>query len=285
MTAGLAQSAARAVATDDLDLVHASKNGDIAAFEQLVKRYDRKLLRIAQHVTHNREDPQDAVQEAFLKAFQNLSRFREDAQFSTRLFRITVNQSLMKLRKQRAIREVSLDEDFLADGDMLPMEATDWSPNPEQLYSASELRQILIKALRELRPILRTAFVLQDIEGLSTAQTAEVLNLSYAAAKARLWRARLRLRQRLTWYFSKKRESRPVRLSPGSASARTAILERSRTELTICPALQKESQPSSERVVHSISQPRPVIVSSHHCSPNNRGHETYGTLANMHNSD
>ena len=70
-------------ANADLDLVHASKNGDIAAFEQLVNRYDRKLLRIAQQVTHNREDAQDAVQEAFLKAFQNLGQFREESQFST----------------------------------------------------------------------------------------------------------------------------------------------------------------------------------------------------------
>ncbi len=101
MTADSAQFAAMAVATDDLDLVHASKNGDVAAFEQLVKRYDRKLFRIAQHVTHNREDSEDVVQEAFLKAFQNLGEFREDSKFSTWLIRITLNQSLMKLRKQR----------------------------------------------------------------------------------------------------------------------------------------------------------------------------------------
>src|SRR6202795_2906027 len=125
MTVDSAEFAVTAVASDDLDLVHASKNGDVAAFEQLVKRYDRKLLRIAQSVTHNREDSQDAVQEAFLKAFQNLDQFREDAQFSTWLIRITLNQSLMKLRKQRAARVVSLDEDFQADGDILPMEVTD----------------------------------------------------------------------------------------------------------------------------------------------------------------
>ena len=193
------------MASDDLDLVHASKNGDVAAFEQLVKRYDRKLLRIAQSVTHNREDSQDAVQEAFLKAFQNLGEFREDSQFSTWLIRITVNQSLMKLRKQRAIREVSLDEDFQAEGDVLPMEVADWAPNPEQLYWASELRDILVKTLEELRPILRTVFVLRDIEGLSTDQTAEVLNLSHAAVKARLWRVRLQLRERLNKYFGKQR--------------------------------------------------------------------------------
>src|SRR6202162_3558048 len=101
MTPDSTQFAVTAVASGDLGLVHACKNGDVAAFEQLVKRYDRKLLRIAQHVTHNREDAQDAVQEAFLKAFQNLGKFREDSQFSTWLIRITVNQSLMKLRKQR----------------------------------------------------------------------------------------------------------------------------------------------------------------------------------------
>src|SRR5439155_6809023 len=104
MTADLTQFAVRAVESDDLDLVHATQNGDVTAFEQLVKRYDRKLLRIAQHVTHNREDSQDAVQEAFLKAFQHLHEFRQDSQLSTWLIRITVNQSLMKLRKQRAIR-------------------------------------------------------------------------------------------------------------------------------------------------------------------------------------
>ena len=104
MAANSTQFEVRAVATDDLDLVHASKNGDVAAFEQLVKRHGRKLLRISQNVTRNREDSEDAVQEALLKAFQNLAEFREDSQFSTWLIRITVNQSLMKLRKQRAIK-------------------------------------------------------------------------------------------------------------------------------------------------------------------------------------
>jgi RNA polymerase sigma-70 factor (ECF subfamily) len=126
MTIDSAEFAMTALASDDLDLVHASKDGDVAAFEQLVKRYDRKLLRIAQSITHYREDSQDAVQEAFLKAYQNLSAFREDSKFSTWLIRITLNQSLTKLRKQRATREASLDEDFQADGDVLPKEVTDW---------------------------------------------------------------------------------------------------------------------------------------------------------------
>ncbi len=219
MTADSAQFAARTVASDDLDLVHATKDGDVAAFEQLVKRYGRKLLRIAQCVTHNREDSQDAVQEAFLKAYQNMAEFREDSQFSTWLIRITLNQSLMKLRKQRAVREVSLDEGFQADEDILPIELTDWAPDPEQLYRASELRNILIKALKELRPVLRAVFVLRDIEGLSTTQTAEVLNLSHTAVKARLWRGRLQLRERLNRYFSKETESARVELSPAGNTA------------------------------------------------------------------
>jgi RNA polymerase sigma-70 factor, ECF subfamily len=207
MTRDSAEFAVTAVASDDLDLVHASKNGDVAAFEQLVKRYDRKLLRIAQSVTNNREDSQDAVQEAFLKAFQNLGDFREESKFSTWLIRITLNQSVMKLRKQRSTREVSLDEDFQADADKLPMEVTDWAPNPEQLYRTSELRDILIRTLRELPPILRTVFVLRDIEGLTIDQTAEVLNVSHTAVKARLLRARLQLRERLNNYFGEQTES------------------------------------------------------------------------------
>jgi RNA polymerase sigma-70 factor, ECF subfamily len=213
MTAHSGQLAVREAGSDDLDLVHASKNGDVAAFERLVKRYDRKLLRIAQSVTHNTEDAQDAVQDAFLKAFRHLSQFREESKFSTWLFRITVNQSLTKLRKQRAIREVSRDEDFRADVD-LPMEVIDWAPNPEQLYWASELRDILINALRALPPTLRTVFVLRDIEGLSTDETAEVLNLSQTAVKARLWRVRLQLRERLNKYFGKQRESARTEFVP-----------------------------------------------------------------------
>src|SRR5579862_9765051 len=103
-------NSAQIAASNDLDLVHASKKGDAAAFEQLVKRYDRRLLRISQTVTRNKEDSEDAVQEALLKAFQNLADFREGSQLSTWLIRITVNQSLIKLRKQRSHKEVSLHE-------------------------------------------------------------------------------------------------------------------------------------------------------------------------------
>jgi RNA polymerase sigma-70 factor (ECF subfamily) len=214
MTVDSAQFDERAVAGGDLDLVHASKNGGVGAFEQLVKRYDRKLLRIAQSVTRNREDSQDAVQETFLKAFQKLAEFREDSEFSTWLIRITVNQSLMKRRKRRTIRENSADEDFQADGHVLPLEVPDRAPNPEQFCWASELRDIFIKTLDELRPILRTVFILRDVEGLTIDQTAEVLSVSQAAVKARLWRVRLELRERLNKYFSERTDSPRGRVLP-----------------------------------------------------------------------
>jgi len=214
MNANLSQLIVKAVVRDDLDLVHATQGGDLAAFEELVERYDRKLLRIAEHITHNREDSQDAVQEAFLKAFQHVGDFREDSQFSTWLISITVNQALMKLRKRRTTKEVSLDEDLQSDGDLLPREFADWAPNPEELYRASELRDILIKTLKELRPALRTVFVLRDIEGLSIGRTAEVLDLSSSAVKARLWRARLQLRELLNEYFRKHEERARVPVRP-----------------------------------------------------------------------
>jgi len=200
--------------SDDLALVHASRSGDVAAFEELVKRYDRKLLRIAQHLTHNREDAQDVVQESFLKAFQHLGQFRENSKFSTWLIRITLNQSLMKLRRQRVTREVSFDNDFQSGEYSLPVDVADWAPNPEELYRAGELREILRRTLQELGPGLRVVFVLRDIERLSLEQTAEALNLSVSAVKARSWRARLQLRERLSAYFKTPENLRASSLDP-----------------------------------------------------------------------
>ena len=211
------------VAGNDLDLVHASKNGDVTAFEQLARRYGRRLFRISQTVLHNREDSEDAVQEALLKAFQHLADFREDSQFSTWLIRITVNQSLMKLRKQRTHKELSLDETFDADEGALPLDVPDRAPNPEQLCWASELRDILVRTVEELRPILRTVFVLRDLEGLSIQQTAQQLNLSQEAVKARHWRVRLHLRKRLNRYFEQQSTLPPEELAPTSRMTKKII--------------------------------------------------------------
>ena len=182
----------------------ASKAGDIAAFEELVTRYDRKLLRIAQNITHNFDDAQEVVQETFLKAFQKLGDFRGDSKFSTWIFRIVVNQSLMGLRKQRTKQRAGTEFSINAEEEgKLPIDLSDWRPNPEELYKTSELRDLLASALQELRPGLRVVFVLHDIEGHSLQETAEALSLSLAAVKTRSLRARLQLRERLSTHFRK----------------------------------------------------------------------------------
>jgi RNA polymerase sigma-70 factor (ECF subfamily) len=192
--------------TDEMALVHAAKSGDLEAFSQLVNRYDRNIFRIAQHITHNEEDAQDVVQDAFLKAYQNLDQFQENSKFYTWLVRIAVNEALMKLRKRRTDRTVSLDEDVETEEGSMPREVADWSPNPEQLYGQSELGDILKKTIQGLPPGFRTVFVLRDVEGLSTEETAEMLGLSVPAVKSRLLRARLQLRERLARYFKSKRD-------------------------------------------------------------------------------
>ena len=186
---------------DDTALLQASRGGDVAAFEQLVKRYDAKLLRIAQKVTQNPEDAEEVVQEAFFKAYQKLDQFQEHAKFSTWLIRITLNESLMKLRKQRAILKQLVDNDVDADSERRPFDVADWAPNPEMLYRASEFREILITSLQRLSPALKVVFVLRDIEEHSLRETSEILNLTETAVKTRLSRARLQLREELSKYF------------------------------------------------------------------------------------
>src|SRR5438270_4546367 len=188
-------------ATDELSLVRAAKAGSMEAFEQLIRRYDRNVFRIAQHITQNHEDAEDVVQDAFLKAYTNLPGFQEQSKFYTWLVRIAVNEALMKLRRRRTGKLVSLDEDVQTEEDSVPREVADWSPNPEQLYTQAELRDILQKTIQGLPPSFRTVFVLRDVEGLSTEETAEALDLSIPAVKSRLLRARLQLRNRLTKYF------------------------------------------------------------------------------------
>jgi RNA polymerase sigma-70 factor, ECF subfamily len=184
-------------AEDDLTLVRATKRGHASAFEKLVSKHDRKLLRIAHSVTHNREEAEAAVQEAFCKAYQRLDQFHESAKFSTWLIHILLNEAL----RLRTAKEESLDRDAQSDSDIFPKDVADWSHNPKELYSAAVFREILIKCLLRLPPALRIIFVLRDIEELSIDDTGEVLGLSPVAIKARLLRARLQLRERLTRYF------------------------------------------------------------------------------------
>ena len=116
--------------------------GDITAFETLVGRYERKIFRLAQNITQNKEDAEDIMQEAFLKSYQHLDEFQGNSRFYTWLVRIAVNQALMKLRKRRP-NQVSLDEDIETGEDTIPREVEDWGPSPEDRYEQSELGGIL----------------------------------------------------------------------------------------------------------------------------------------------
>jgi RNA polymerase sigma-70 factor (ECF subfamily) len=197
---GATQSATRHSPDQDLALVTATRRGDIAAFEELVRRYDRKLLRIAHQVTSSLEDAQDIVQETFLKAYQKLNQFQGTSKFSTWLIRIALNEFLAKLRKRRHTQDLPLEYED-PNGESLPLDVADWSPNPEQLCSRVELQEIFRRTFEELPPILRVVFVLRDVEGLSIQETTAILDLQPSAVKARLFRARLQLREKLTRYF------------------------------------------------------------------------------------
>src|SRR6202451_1752276 len=190
--------------SEELALVQAAKRGDDSAFEELVRRYDRNVFRIAQHITQNREDAEDVVQDAFLKAYSNLHQFQGQSKFYTWLGRVAVDEGLMRGRRRRPERMVSLDEDVKTEEDSLPREVADWAPNPEQQYNQAELREILTRTIQGLPASFRTVFVLRDGEGLSTEETAEALDLSIPAVKSRLLRARLQLRERLSRFFQKR---------------------------------------------------------------------------------
>ena len=190
----------------DMALVARSKAGDSAAFEQLVRQYDRQIFRTALHITQNREDAEDITQDVFFKAFQKLEQFQGNSKFSTWLVRIAVNESLMRLRRRKTSKTVSMDQDVETEEGAIPRDFAEWRPNPEQIFSQSELGDILRKTIAGLPPGFRTVFTLRDIENLSTEETAEALGLSVPAVKSRLLRARLQLRERLSRYFRKKKE-------------------------------------------------------------------------------
>ena len=150
------------VKDDEGVLVSAAKAGDIAAFEQLVGRYERKIFRLAQNITQNREDAEDVMQDAFLKSFEHLGDFQGDSRFYTWLVRIAVNEALMKLRKRRP-NQVALDEPVETDDDLMPREIEDWGPTPEQRFAQTEMRTILSDVIGQLDPDFRIVFQLRDI--------------------------------------------------------------------------------------------------------------------------
>jgi len=189
---------------DETTLVAQSREGDTVAFGELVRRYEGKIFRLAQHVTQNREDAEDVLQETFMKAYEHLDQFQGNSKFYTWIVRIAVNQALMKLRRRKTDKSVSLDETIDTGEDTMVREIAAWDEDPEQRFTREELGGILDTAVKSLEPPYRSVFVLRDIDELSTEETAEALGLSIPAVKSRLLRARLQLREKLTRYFKRK---------------------------------------------------------------------------------
>jgi RNA polymerase sigma-70 factor, ECF subfamily len=195
---------------DDGTLVAAAKQGDREAFAILVKRHEHRVFVSAFRITGNQQDTEDAVQQAFQKAFTHLHKFEGKSAFSTWLTRIAINEALMLLRKGRSLREISIDESNGSEEIGLALEIPDAGPGPEISYARQEQQQLLSVALRQLGPNMRRAVELRDLGELSIRETARTLGISISAVKARVFHARKKLRQALkrnigsTWK-SKKR--------------------------------------------------------------------------------
>ena len=180
----------------------AARAGQQEAFAEIVERYSGTIYNLALRLMNEPQEAEDVLQETFISAFRALDRFESRSRLSTWLYRIAYNAALMRLRKRR-VSTVSLDEPWeMEDGELLPRQLVDWTALPDELLLSKEFRGKLDAALVSLPESLRSVFVLRDIEGLSTAETAEALGLTETNAKVRLHRARLALRERLTGYLA-----------------------------------------------------------------------------------
>jgi len=186
----------------DSELVLRAKAGDLAAFEELATRHERRIYTLAFRIVQNAHDAEDVTQQAFISAMENLASFREDASFATWLHRIATHAALKIIRKRQGLDTVSLEgaTEPQPDSDSIrhPEFIADWKQSPEQLVQRNEIRRLLDDALGHLDEKHRLVFLLRDVEGLSVKEAAESLGLSEANVKVRLLRARLQLREELT---------------------------------------------------------------------------------------
>jgi RNA polymerase sigma-70 factor (ECF subfamily) len=182
--------------------LEALKRKDKSAFAKLVDQNSEYIYRLGLKMLGNPQDAEDVLQETFIKAFNNIDGFEGRSKLSTWLYRIAVNEALMLLRKRKA--GIShIDEGLeLENGDILPRQIIDWCCLPEKELMSSESRQYIQEAVQTLSDANKAAFLLRDVEGLSTRETAAVLDISESAVKIRLMRARLQLREELTHFFA-----------------------------------------------------------------------------------
>jgi RNA polymerase sigma-70 factor (ECF subfamily) len=189
----------------DADLVRRAQAGELAAFETLTRRHERRVYSLALRMLRQEQDAEDVTQQAFLSALEGLDGFRGDASFSTWLLRIAGHAALKVIRKRQGLDTVSLDAAVApGEGDEAvphPEYIADWKQSPEVLVEQNETRRLLDEALARLDEKHRLVFLLRDVEGLSVRETAEALELSEANVKVRLLRARLQLRELLTVNF------------------------------------------------------------------------------------
>ncbi len=182
---------------NEAELVSAAQSGNREAFDVLVSSCYQPTLRMAIGIVRNREDAEDVLQEAMVKAFCNINQFQRTSRFYTWLVRIAINEALMNLRRRHGDRQVLLDELTDSDRGVVRRECEDWSNYPEKSYAQQELHGILDDALTGLSPRLCAAFYLRNVEDLSVKETAAKLGLSVNGVKSRVSRARTRLRKRL----------------------------------------------------------------------------------------
>jgi len=201
------------IAREEDAFLLAAKSGDSAAFEILCKQSANTIFHMARRMMRNNEDAEDVVQESFQQAFIHLKNFNGDSRFSTWLSRIAINAALMKLRKKHRLWDVSLDESAQSEESSFRIEAEDQGPTPEQLYAQKERERILSKAMSELAPGMRKAIELRELGERSTEETAQIMGISVAAVKARVFHGRKKLRERLN------------RIVAGTANSRLACKE------------------------------------------------------------
>ena len=184
---------------NDFDVV-ALQKGDRAEFARLVEAYSGQIYRLALKMLQNQQDAEDILQDTFIKAFHALPQFEGRSSLSTWLYRIATNEALMFLRRKHP-QQISVEQPYNDEAQPAPLEIVDWCCLPEGELMSSEARMHLDSAVDELPHSLRVVFLLRDIEGLSTRETAEVLDISEGAVKTRLSRARLQLRELLSLYY------------------------------------------------------------------------------------
>ena len=187
---------------EDTNLVDLAQDGNDNAFAELVKRYQSACFKQALSILRDRSDAEDEVQNAMWKAFQHIGQFNKEAKFSTWLTRIVVNQCLMRLRQTRRARFLYMD-DVMVGEEVQTLELRDEREGPEEVLANEQISGVLAHEIGRIPPLLRNVFVLRDVQELSMPEVAGQLGISVAAAKSRLLRARLELRERMSKHFGR----------------------------------------------------------------------------------